>query len=312
MAGEGTGASGIMGIALETVIGSYTAPTKYVPFMSESIKTGQDNQYRRPIRQSADVIGTVAGNQHFDGDIEMEALPDCVPYFLNVARLTLVKTGTTPKIYTGTPTANGVATKTMSITIVRNGIVFGYTGCSVGSFAFNVGDDGKLMFKPSIVALSEAAQTSPTPVWPTSVPFGAGMYDFEIPTGSQILDADTVEFTVNDNAEAQYRMKNTGRGPSFVKFGEREVTLKTERDFKNRTEYDAFKAATSQGITFKAIQDSNNEIDFVMNVGITNSYEVNLGGQADLLRAAVEYNGNANAGGTSYSIVVKTTEDFTP
>jgi hypothetical protein len=309
---QGTGANGIVGIAMETVSGTYTAPTKYVPIYTESIKSSQDNQYRRPIRQSADIIGTVPGNQHFEGDIELEALTDCVPYFLNAARLTLVKTGTTPKVYTGTPTAIGVPTKTMSITVVRNGVVFGYAGCTVGQYTFSLGDDGKLMFKPSIVALSEASQASPSPAWPTSIPFGAGMYDLEIPTAAQVFDADTLEFTVNDNAKAEYRIKNTGRGPSFVSFGEREVQIKTERDFVNRTEYDNFKTVTSQAITFKAIQDANNEIDIVYNAGVVDSYEVNLTGQGDLLRAGLTYMGNANAGGTSYSIVVKTTEDFVP
>jgi hypothetical protein len=309
---QGIGASGILGLAPETVVGTYVAPTKYVPFMSESIKAASDNIDRRPVRQSADIIGTVPGNQHFEGDIEMEALTDCVPYFLNASRLTLVKTGTTPLIYTGTPTAIGVPTKTVSLTIVRNGIVFGYAGCVVGGFNFSLKDDGRLMFKPSIVALSEAPQSSPTATWPTTIPFGPGMYSLQIPTASQVLDADTLEFTVNDNAEAQYRMKSSGRGPSFIKFGEREVTLKTERDFVTRTEYDNFKNVTSQAITLNAIQDANNEIDIILNAAPTNTYEVNIGGQGDLLRAQIEYLGNANAGGTSYSIVVKTLESFVP
>src|ERR1043166_1253023 len=37
--------------------GTYTAPTKFVPFMSESLTSTQATIWRRPIRQSADVIG---------------------------------------------------------------------------------------------------------------------------------------------------------------------------------------------------------------------------------------------------------------
>src|SRR4051812_22216611 len=92
----GIGAGGFMGIALETVAGTYTPPTKYVPFESESLNWAQDTTFRRPIRQSADNIGAVLGDGRVEGDVGMEFLEDCVPYFLYCARTTVTKTGTTP------------------------------------------------------------------------------------------------------------------------------------------------------------------------------------------------------------------------
>jgi Phage tail tube protein len=303
----GIGASGIMGIALETVSGTYLAPTKYVPFYSESLKYEQDTNWRRPIRQTPDVVGAVAGDSFVNGDIDMEALHDCVPYFLMAARATFIKTGAGPYVYTYTPSASAVPLKTLSITIVRNGIVFAYTGCAVGGFTFSI-DKGTLMFKPDIVGRDEAVQSVPTPTWPTSVPFGAGSYSLQIPTASQVFDADTFEFKVDDKAEPQYRLKNTGTGAQFIKFGERDVNIKSERDFDARTDYDAFKALTAQSVTLAATQGAN-IISLAAATSIKDTYEVNLDGQGDLVRGEVEYIGTLGAG-NSYGVAITTSENI--
>jgi hypothetical protein len=304
----GIGASGILGVAHETVPGTYTAPTKYVPFYSESLKYEQDTNWRRPIRQTPDVVGGVAGDSFVNGDITMEALHDCVPYFLHAALATLVKSGAGPFTYTYTPSATAIPAKTMSITIVRNGVVFGYTGVVVGKFTFSI-DKGTLMFKPELVGRDEAVQSSPTASWPTSVPYGAGSYNLQIPTATQVFDADTFEFAVDDKAEPQFRLKNTGTGAQFIKYGEREVGIKSERDFDVRTEYDAFKALTAQSITFIATQGAN-IINLSAATSVKDTYEVGLDGQGDLVRASIEYVGTLGAG-NAYGAFVTTTENIT-
>jgi hypothetical protein len=304
----GIGASGIMGIALETVAGTYLAPTKYVPFYKESLKYEQDTNWRRPIRQTPDVVGAVAGDSFVNGDIEMEALHDCVPYFLMAARATFIKTGAGPYVYTFTPSASAIPLKTLSITIVRNGIVFGYSGCVVGGFEFSI-DKGMLMFKPDIVGRDELVQSAPTPTWPTSVPFGAGSYSLQIPTASQVFDADTFEFKIDDKAEPAFRLKNTGTGAQFISYGERDVNIKSERDFEARTEYDAFKALTAQSITLAATQGAN-IISLVAATAVKDTYEVNLDGQGDLVRASIEYVGTLGAG-NAYGAAITTTENIT-
>lgn len=309
---QGIGAAGVLGVGLESSIGTYVAPDKYVPFYSESLKYEQDTQYRRPVRATPSVVGATPGNATVGGDISMGALTDCMIYFLHCARASVNKTGAGPYTYAYTPSALGVPTQTCSITIVRNGVVFGYTGCCVSQFVISIGSDGKMMFNVTVTGLDEAVQSSPTATWPTTEEFGAGMYNIQIPTSTQVFDADTIEFTVNDNGEGQHRLKNTGRGPQFSKWGEREVTLKTERDFESRTDYDAFKAGTSESVTATATQDSNNEVTFVVPVANKNTYEVAIGGQADLIRASVEYMGMINGSGTDYTLSVKTaTENIT-
>jgi hypothetical protein len=295
-----------MGVALESVPGTYTAPQKYIPFMKESLKYEQDTDWRRPIRQTPDVVGAVAGDSHIEGDIDMEALHDCVIYFLMCARISFVKSGAGPYSYAGTPTAVAIPAKTMSITIVRNGVVYAYTGCIVSAFTFTV-DEGKLMFKPEIVGRDEAVQSAPTATWPTSVPFGAGSYNLQIPTASQVFDTDTFELKIDDKGEPQYRLKNTGTGAQFISYGEREISLSTERDFDSRAEYDAYKALTAQSITMTV--GSSPGFVFTVASAIKDTYEVNLDGQGDLVRAKVEYVGTLGAG-NAYGLVVNTTESI--
>jgi hypothetical protein len=307
----GIGAGGALGVAFETTQGTYLAPTKFVPIDSESLQYQQDTVWRRPIRYTAEILGAVAGNSHVEGDLTLDCTEDVLIYFLRAARTTCVKTGTAPNFtYTFTPTAAAVPAKTLSIGIDRNGMVHGYTGCIVSSFTISI-EDGALKLNASIVGNTEAAQSVFTGVtWPTVSPFGMGLYSIEIPTATAVFDTDSFNFQVEDNAEPQYRLKNTGTGAQFVAFGERSTSMSVERDFENRTEYDAFKTLTSKSITLKAVRGINNSIEMIMPASIVNTYEVGLSGQGDLLRASVNYNGVVDATGKSYSIIVKTQEDI--
>jgi hypothetical protein len=117
----GIGAAGIVGIAFETTPGTYVAPTKFIPVRNENLMYKQETVWRRPIRGVVDVIGGVPGNADVSGDFELEALHDCIPYFIMAGRTTFAKTGTGPYTYTFTPShvATTVSGKTLSITIVR-------------------------------------------------------------------------------------------------------------------------------------------------------------------------------------------------
>lgn len=300
----GTGAQGFVGIAQEVTPGTYVPPTDFIPVESESVQWTQDTVWRRPIRASADIVGAVTGNGRVEGDIGMEAFSGAVAQFLRAARTNMQKVGASaPYTYTFTGNANATPSKTLSITVVRNNVAFGYVGCVVSSFGFTV-EDGLLKFNPTIIGQSEASQSVPTPTWPTTqTPFGAGMYNLQIPTLTQIFDADGFDFGVDDSGEAQYRLKNS-LGAQFVSYGERSVTLSLDRDFQSRTEYDAFKALTAQGIKLSAIKDANNEIDLEIPAAIKDTYEMSMGGQGDLMRASIAYNGVLDATGNAYTITV--------
>jgi hypothetical protein len=288
--------------------GSYTAPTKFFPFNTESLKFDQATVWRRPIRQSVDVVGGVPGNVHINGDIDMEALEDVVVYFMLATRATPTKTGASDKVYSFDPDPSATPARSLSLTVVRNGIVFGYTGCVVSQFSFKP-SDGLLMFNVSIIGSDEAVQSLPVATWPTTTPFGAGQYEVNI-AGTQMFDTDTFEFTVNDNAEPQFRLKDTGRGAQFVKFGEREAKITTERDFFNRTEYDAFKSLTQEVIYIKAHKSATNYIKASAPVSIKNTYEVGLSSQGDLVRASIDYMNTIDGSGNSYTVEIGTQENI--
>lgn len=290
--------------------GVYTATgMKFVPITSEGLQMMEETVFRRPIRESADVIGAVPGNQHAEGDIDMEALEDCLPYFLAVARATCVKSGASPNfIYTYTPNARAVPLLTATIVVLRAGEVFAYTGCVVSMFKFGV-QDGLLTFAVHIIARGESTQTSPVTSWATTAPFGAGTYTIEIPTGVTVTDADTFELTVEDNGEAQFRLKGTSRDAEFVKFGERDVTCTMGRDFTSKTDYDAFKAVTAQSISIGVSKGANNSIELEAPVTVKESYEVPLSGQGDLVRGNITYRSMLGAPAT-YQLVVKTQENL--
>jgi len=289
--------------------GVYVAPGKFFPINSESLQFQQATNWRRPIRKTADIVGAVAGDVHVEGDIEMEALEDVVIHWLYASRTAIVKSGgPTNFTYVCTPTPAAVPQRTLSVTIERNGAVFGFVGCVVGSFKFTI-TDGMLMLTVGIVGRDEASQSLPVPSFTTSVPFGAGQYSMEIPTATAVFDVDSFEWTCEDNAEPQYRLKNTGRGAQFIKFGERSMSLTAERDFVDRTDFDAFKALTSQTVTLTASKGANNSIALLTPVTVKDTYELGLSGEGDLIRGSIAYQMAIDGAGNSYTITIKTQEN---
>jgi hypothetical protein len=310
----GIGAAGIVGIAHEVTPGTYVAPTKFVPILSESLTRPDEIVWRRPIRATADVVSGVGGNVHVEGDLVMEVFEDVLPYFLYCARTVPVKSGSTPNfIYTFTPAQSGqpaTPQRTMSVTVVRNGQVFGYTGCVVSSYNITVAD-GLMQATFSMLGNDEATQTPPIATWPTSVPFGAGAYSIEVPTATQVFDVDVFTFTVEDNGTPQYRLKNTGRGAQFITYGERNCTVELDRDFGTRAEFDEFKALTSRSVTITASKGINNSVSMSIPVGTRTDYPVNLSAQGDIIRASVTFQSSIDGTGNVYTIVVKTQEVIT-
>jgi hypothetical protein len=291
----GIGAQGVVGLAFEVTPGTYVAPTKFVPILSESLNSVQSNYERRDIRQVADSLGLVGGDRHIAGDINCCVYPTCEPYFLHASRGAVVKSGTGPWTYVHTPghTAAFTTGRSLSITVVRNGIVHGYTGCVVGVREYSQ-DNKKLTVRYGIVGLGEAVAASPTAVWPTDVPFGAGMYDLEIPTATDVFDIDAFTLTIDDGLVPEFRLYNS-RDARFVRFGERKTTLSLARDYENRTDLDAFKLLTAQAIRLKASNGASADWLVELPVTIKDTYELGLSGQGDLVRASITYTGHYDA-----------------
>lgn len=308
----GIGGGGIVGLAPEATPNTYVAPTKFFPITSESLNYTEAHYLRRSIRQNVDVYGVIQGPVNTAGDMEFEATEDVIPYFLNASRLTVVKTGTTNFTYTCTPNANATASKTLSLTIVRNSAVFAFTGCTVGSWSLST-NDGILMMRVSIVGSDESTQTAPTPTFAQIAPFATGQYTFSIPQGTPITDVDAFEFTAEDNAEPQFRLKSTGRGAQYIKFGERNARLSFDRDFPDKTEFADFKATTATTVRILASKGANNSVQIDLPQAVRDVYNVQLGAQGDLIRAHEEMQAVFdNTAGYPFLVTVKNQENFTP
>lgn len=315
----GIQAEGVLGIAFEAAWGTYIAPTKFYPIISESLKVDYSPQFRRVIRGVADNVGAVDNFTSVTGEIEMELMEDALSYFLYCSRNTVVKSGAGPDYtHTCTPTHWGDNTdlpatkKGLSISVLRNGIVFGYVGCVVTGISFGV-NDGIPSMKFSIVGKDEASQSALTPVYvATSIPFAPGQFSIEVPAASAIFTADTYEFSVEDNGAPAHRLSNL-KTPQAITFGERTVQCTMEIDFDSRTEYDAFKALTATSIKVILTKTAVKKVTLSLPVAYREVYEVGgLSSQGDLVRANVTYTAVYDtATSKAYEIIVLNQENIT-
>jgi hypothetical protein len=308
----GLNAAGVVGIARETTLGTYVAPTKFVPIRSETLEPNNELIERRVIRNVAGVVGIVPGNLNFEGDMEIEALDDVLPYFLNAGRTIGTKSGTGSDFtYVFTPAHSALPSRSLSITVVRNNIVFAYTACIVSSFEFTL-DNGMLISRMSVIAADEATQSVPTPTWPSTAPYGPGQYTIQIPTGTTVCDVDmSFSFSIEDNATPEFRLCGN-RSAEFARFGERSCSLSLARDFETKTDYDNFKATppVPQDITLRAQTSTTRGITFNMPSTVKTSYGVSLSAQGDLTRAEIEYNVVGTSSLPEYTITINTAESI--
>lgn len=311
--GYGVGAQGVIGIEPESTAGTYIAPTVFLNLLDDSIQFNQVQIQRRPLRGIADVAGMLPSDKHVMGTFKCELTADTLPVILKAARATCVKTGAGPYVYTFTPNALTVPTKTLSITIVRNTAVFGYVGCIISSMKFAI-EDGVLIGEFGVIGRDESSQASPTPTYSTVSPIATGQFQLQFATVTN-TEADTFELSIDDKGEPQFRLQGGNvRTPVFVKYGEREVKLSINRDFQDRTDYDAFKALTAQAVDFNCVGTATtNEINFSVPTAIKDTYEIQGNkNQGDLIRANISYVGTYDtATSKSYSIVVKSALSIT-
>jgi hypothetical protein len=306
----GIGAGGVVGLAIETTSGTYEPPSKFFPVRSESLQWTQGTVWRRVVGlETADVIGAVEGDGHVEGSLDMEVLDDILPYFLECARGTLTQSGTSaPYTYTFEPDSRATPSETMTIHVERNGIVFAYTGCVVSEMSFSV-DNGQFVVEISIIGRNESEQANATTSYDSSGPFGAGMWTIELPTGTQIEDSDNLTLDINDNGEAQNRLRSE-RGAAFISYGEREVTLSLDRDFESRAEYNNFRNLTNRDVRINANNPNAGYVQIDLHGSIIDSFDLSMDGQGDLIRSSIQYMGIDQDATGSYTIEVESDENL--
>ena len=310
----GIGATGVLGLAIETTRGSYVAATKWVPIRSESITVSQEMNYRRNIRGIADPDTPQQGNLTYEGDIEFEAYPDVLPYFFKAMRTSETKTGSSDPIqYVYVPTHGPVSGESLSLYIERNGVRFGYEGVTVTGMAFTV-TDGILICTATVSCLAEATRSPESASYANETPFYTGTFSVEIPDSSAVTDMDNFSWSVTEGGSVNHRLDGS-TNPASITLGERTVSCSMDRDFDSRADLDLFELATATSLTIVASYTSGGGyaryLSLEMPVASMETYDVTLGGQGDIVRASINYTGSYSASVTgAYRATVKTEENI--
>lgn len=325
----GLSGGGAVAIVLEATKGTYlhpgTAGAVWVPILSETLKYTEDRYFSPQIRQQTEVSDVKQGFYHVEGDIEMEVDAAFLPYFLHCSRHTIAKSGSGPWTYKYTPStagatstaASGNVQRTASITVIRNGVGFGYAGCTMGGYSFTV-DEGVLKVTFNVVGESEQLPGSlGTPAWVAPNLFGAAAHYVYVaasatgPTfGAVSSDFNGFTFGANYNAEAQNRIV-ASRAATYVKFGESEFSLETELDFIDRTEYDNFVATNQRAYRLESLNGgvslaaAATGVRLQANRAVYETYDLGLSGLGDTIMAGVTARPIGIAGGDSVEVHCK-------
>jgi len=325
----GLSGSGWLGFAFETTKGTWVAPTIYIPIISESFRYMEDRYFSPQIREATEVSDVKQGYYHIEGEFEMEADVNFLPYLLYCTRHNIVKAGAGPFTYDFTPStagststaASGAVQRTASITIERNGIEFGYSGCTIGNLRVFL-DGGILKMGGTLIGEKDNAASGHTPTWAAPSLFGADATEISTgassitPSYTPVTDFNGYEFQANFNASAQNRIRRD-RSASYISFGETEINLTTELDFIDKTEYDFFVATTQKAIQLESLiggasyAAATQAVRLQVYRGVYETYDLGLSGLGDLIMAGVTMRGIGISGGTSYKLEVKSPVNIT-
>lgn len=324
----GLGASGWVCIVMEDVMGTYLPPTTsgavWVPILDETVAYTEEPYYSAQIRQEVVDIERTQGFYHIEGDLNMEFDAQYAPYFLYCSRHNISSSAGTPNEYTFSPSTAGAAfrlggdnPKTMSITIVRNGVGFGYAGCVFPRQEFTI-DSGVLKMNLGVFGLSEQEPVAlGSPTWAAPELQGAAAHAVFVDAAgtSPAFAATSEEFngftaTFEHNASAENRLTGD-RAATYIAYHKTEPTFESELDFLDRTEYDKFVASEHTAVRFESQIGGSDYSDCDAGVQITfynavyDTYPVNLTALEDLIMAQTTGRGLAIAGGVPYHIKVK-------
>lgn len=325
----GLGAAGWLAVTLETVLGTYlpptTAGTVWVPILNETLNYTENPYYSPQIRQQTVYSSREQGFYHVEGSVELEFDANFMPYFLHTGRHTIAKSGAGPYVYDYTPSqagssstaASGNVQRSASLTVVRNGIGFGYGGCSLGTIHHEL-RDGVLVFTLGFTGLNEQVPSGlGSPAWIAPSLMGAAAHSVYVDAAGTSPAFATPDLThngfnadINFNPAPQNRI-NSSRAASYVSYGMTEANYDTELDFLSRTDFDNLKNNTRRAVKFESLKGgatfalATEAYQLTFFNSAYDVYETHLTGLADLIMARVTNRGLVQIGGAPYKISVK-------
>lgn len=322
-----------VGVAFETVMGTYVAPTVFVPVLSDTLEYTSTPYRSAQIRQQSVYTDAKPSYYHVEGDIELEVDPNNILYFLYATRHTITKTGAGPYTYKFVPnsaavqgTAAGPTTaKTISITTVKNGERFGFAGCTLAGFEFRVDTDtGVLMATLNILGLSEAQVADPTEAWIAPILYGADAHRIYLDAagtapafaGSADVNHNGLTFAITFNSDPQNRVRSD-RSASYIAHHITEGTLTADIDFLTRADYDNFEQVNKRALRFESLNGgatlaaATDGVRMQANNYYFSSYAIPLSGMGDLIAANTEGSILGITGGDAYEVHVKSAVSIT-
>lgn len=334
----GLGGGGWVALTFEAVNGTYlppdTAGTVWIPVNSETLAYTETHYFSPQIRQQTIESDAKSGYYSIAGDIVVDVDMNTLPYLLYCSRHTITKTGSVaPWTYKFVPSqagssstaGSGAVARTASITVVRNGIGFGYAGCVVNTMNFTL-NAGVLQATLGIIGLSEATPGSGvpgTPTWVAPSLFGADAHSVYVDaagTSPTFASADLTHegFTadINYNAAPQNRV-NAARSASYVSYGMTDATYSSTLDFLDKTEFTNFKNLTFRAVKLESLKGgtpfsaATEAFQLIMYKTTYETYPVNLSGMGDLIMAQVTGKAIGIAGGDPFAITLKSGVNIT-
>jgi hypothetical protein len=327
----GLGGGGSVYVALEPVMGTLVDPLTaggvWVPIISEDFGYREEKYYSPQIRQQTIVSDVQQSYYHIEGSITIEVDPNFAPYFMYASRHNISKTGATaPYTYRVVPgsqgaagsAASGAVPRTLSISIIRNGIGFGYAGCVVNTWEETI-ENGVLRWTLGLLGLSEADLGGVgTATWLNPSLYGADAHSIYLDaagtspafSGAYATNFNGWTFRSDFNGSAQNRIQPL-RSASYIAYGETNASYETELDFIDKTDYTNMKNNVVRAIKKESIKGGANwaaAVDGVRTIVYRTSfdnYEVSLGGMGDLIMARVTGRSIGIAGGAAYAIECK-------
>lgn len=166
------GYQGYVGFGTEGTYGTPVAPSRYVPFNSESLALAEERIVSASIRGFQPRVWA-AGNRAVDGDIELDLLYQgqewLWKYFFGTVTTTGLEAGGTGA-YQHVFTPNATMYTGLSVEIGKDLFAHRFHGCKVESFALTAAVNDFLRSTFTIMGEDNGTTTVASPTYPTIIP----------------------------------------------------------------------------------------------------------------------------------------------
>ena len=239
------GALGYVGYGVESVDGTFVAPTKYLPVSSFSVEDTNDFLTPDQIRHSRDRYIAMAAPYNVSGTMEMELIPTETAHLLKSAWAASISSGN----YSGggyehtfTP-ASTEPTFTFESS-AADILVMRYAGMRVNTLEIKAAFGEIVTASFGLEGSNRAKQGSASsPTYTNIRPFHFTGADVHVAGGTLLTHVKDFTFGSNNNFERIGTLRRT-RAWKRMAFGMREITLALTLDFTDTSEYDRFLAET--------------------------------------------------------------------